>query len=246
MSEKPGRRNAASAPRAAREARGVVEVAGHGLGAGGKGADAAGAGERADGDAGVRERANDGAADVPGRAGHEDRSGHLWSVPGASAPRKAGPGAAADPGDGEGPGGRRGPRLLAPRDEGSYLMKRISEYFGSGQSVVGDDPLQLVGDLADRRHRRHDRVLHVLGVLEHVVGLRVVALAVSSSPIRTTNSSTRPTTSAAIVARPVDSPAAPARRGSGPPPAAASSWRSRTSVSASMLIFATYCSTKTS
>ena len=38
---------------------------------------------------------------------------------------------------------------------------------------VGHDPLEPVGDLADGLHRRDDRRLHVLGALEHVLGLGV-------------------------------------------------------------------------
>ena len=53
-------------------------------------------------------------------------------------------------------------------------MKRISEYFGSGQRSSGDDPLEPVGDLADGVHRRQHRRLDVLGLAEHVAVLRVV------------------------------------------------------------------------
>ena len=45
-------------------------------------------------------------------------------------------------------------------------MNSISVYFGSGQQVVGHDPLEPVGDLADAVHRGDHLVAHVLRVLE--------------------------------------------------------------------------------
>ena len=56
------------------------------------------------------------------------------------------------------PGDHISSSVLASSELGRrYLMKRISAYFGSGQRSSGDDPLELVGDLAHRLHRRDDR-----------------------------------------------------------------------------------------